>query len=257
MRIKYPLTIKKKINEMKTGIRLTHIDKMISKHYTDIWDCCCDHGLLGMTLLKRKAADKLHFVDIAQPLITKLATQLTVHFSHTESSERWQVYCLDVAKLPLFPKEHGKVTPGQGESPPLIIIAGVGGDLLITLVEKIIAANPKQTLEFILCPVHHNYKVRQGLIAQNFSLINEMLVTENQRFYEIIHVTTTSSFAEHNTEISSVGASMWDFSREDDQKYLKKTLSHYQRMLNNPDINASQIVAEYQALSVNHSKSTG
>jgi len=239
---------------MKTGIRLTQIDKMITSHYQEIWDCCCDHGLLGLTLLKRKAADVVHFVDVVEPLMVKLESTLQQFFSDDNYRNKWQVHCLDVAKLPV-----------TSIATKLVIIAGVGGELLIELMTEII--NKTQTfhtgkqgteLEFILCPVHYQYKVRQSLIELNCHLINECLVSENNRFYEIIHVSVmidnkTRSTAKESVNkdierISPVGSLMWDLSHKMHQQYLTKTIKHYQRMSNNPEMDVVEIIAAYQTL---------
>ena len=129
----------------------------------------------------------------------------------------------------------------------LVIISGVGGDLLIDLVKAIVMNNPNQTIEFLLCPVHHHYKVREALIALNLGLIDECLIKENKRFYEVIHVTTSS-----NQTISSVGSVMWDFSRRDDQEYLRTTIAHYQRMVKTEDTSlrafAQRAISAYRLL---------
>ena len=38
---------------LKLGNRLRQLERMIDQRYSQIWDCCCDHGLLGMSLLQR------------------------------------------------------------------------------------------------------------------------------------------------------------------------------------------------------------
>ena len=132
---------------------------------------------------------------------------------------KWQVHCIGAEKIPI--QEHDS---------NLVIIAGVGGDLLIEIVEAILQANPNQDIEFLLCPVHHNYKVRQSIISMGLGLIDEKLVKENKRFYEVMHTSTKTKQA-----ISPVGSLMWNFSREDDKEYLKKTLAHYQRIQRTED----------------------
>jgi len=208
---------------------------MITKQYEHIWDCCCDHGQLGIKLLARKAASKIHFVDVVATLMTELETKLQRFFSLNPAHKNWQVYCLDVAQLPL------KSTCKKNKQ--LIIIAGVGGDLLIELVEGITQNHPQHNLEFLLCPVHHHYKVRQSLDELGFGLINEALVRENNRFYEIIHVSKTAI-----QTIQPVGSIMWDFTKKDDKDYLTKTIKHYQRMAQKTDQKTLNIVAQYQAL---------
>jgi len=236
----------------KLSNRLKKIDNMVSSRYQNIWDCCCDHGLLGLALLKRKAANTIHFVDIVPSLTSHLEALLQKHFNSNDYEQRWQVHCIDVAKLPLSPK-----------SKNLIIIAGVGGELLIEFIEKIVEDFQKKTptdslkeLEFILCPVHHNYQVRQALISHNFSLLEECIITENKRFYEVIHVKKQFSLSTnpHSTmnKISVTGDIMWDFSCKSHQQYLAKTISHFQRMLlaakPNEKVTLNNIIEQYSAL---------
>lgn len=223
---------------MKISKRLNTINNRIINQYDHIWDCCCDHGQLGITLLARKAATKIHFVDVVAPLMTELEKKLKRFFSVNPAHKNWQVYCLDVARLPL--------ENTHKNSKQLIIIAGVGGDLLVDLVNSIIEKHSEHDLEFLLCPVHHHYKVRTSLNELGFGLIDETLIRENNRFYEILHVSKTA-----NKAIHPVGSSMWDFTRRDDSDYLKKTIKHYQRMAQKPDKETLNIIAQYQDLIVN------
>ncbi|WP_299791786.1 tRNA (adenine(22)-N(1))-methyltransferase TrmK [uncultured Shewanella sp.] len=234
---------------MKISQRLSQIDKMVNSHYDHIWDCCCDHGLLGARLLQRGAAGTIHFVDVVEELMVEVEKKLSRFFpSHqfNESTEpadeiqpsHWQVHCIDVAHLPLCDYE-------DGES-HLIIIAGVGGELLIELIDAIMANSPNRHLEFILCPVHHNYKLRQHLAKMKLGLLDECLIQENRRFYEVMHLSTAS---EH--PIVNVGSIMWNLSQDADKQYLHKTILHYQRMQKNAGTDTEmlrQIVDDYRDL---------
>lgn len=231
---------------MKISQRLQQINSMITGHYDHIWDCCCDHGLLGMLLLKRNAARQVHFVDCVPSLMQALELRLQRFFPadlsglnpnlaphsdpdlnpdidpHLSCHTQWQVHCLDVATLPL--------EQTSDKDKQLIIIAGVGGELLVELVRAILVQHPQRHLEFILCPVHHNYYVRQSLTA--LGLKSEHLLEENQRFYEILHVTT---IVEPNIlPISATGSLMWQTLDETSlpraQRYLSQLIGHYQRM---------------------------
>ncbi len=236
---------------MKISQRLKLIESMVSKRYDHIWDCCCDHGLLGAKLLDNDRASVVHFVDVVPDLMRDVSAKLERFYPTANGKERrWQVHCIDVALLPLVDTTNSQ----------LIIIAGVGGELLISLVEAIIAAHPQQQLEFILCPVHHIFEVRKALTNLGLGLIDERLLEENRRFYEVLHVCTHSK-----VPISLVGSQMWDLTRALDQCYLQKTLSHYQRiesgLLNKrvkattsaSDVSAkdiSNIIKQYQALTL-------
>lgn len=261
---------------MKISQRLQQINRMVCPGYDHIWDCCCDHGLLGMLLLQRNAAPKVHFVDCVAPLMQQLSLELARFFPphhETENTDlalsEWQVHCLDVAALPLA--QYGK------QAKHLVIIAGVGGELLVELVRSIVANQQTQRdaqsgnklgnhdlsqstcqLEFILCPVHHNYHVRSALAELGLSLKDEYLLEENQRIYEILHLTQanvcsktiTSSKTTEAVPLSATGSIMWQGLDADKtsqaKRYLDQTIGHYQCIPEHRMPNKSQIVAAYQ-----------
>jgi tRNA (adenine22-N1)-methyltransferase len=201
---------------MKLGHRLQQLEQMVTQPYDAIWDCCCDHGLLGMSLLQRQAAETIHFVDVVASLTEPLQAKLETYFTQSERQSQhsqWLVHCQDVKTIELNPQLTN-----------LVIIAGVGGDQTLAMLETIIAKNQSQNIEFLLCPVHHLYKLRQAMISLNLGLVNEKIVVENKRYYELIHVSTSSS-----EMINPVGSSMWNPKRKVDQDYLNKTLKHYQK----------------------------
>jgi len=234
---------------VKISQRLSQIDTMINNHYDHIWDCCCDHGLLGARLLQRGAAGTIHFVDVVDELMLDLEKKLTRFFPPYQLTDdtpsldeaqtsHWQVHCIDVAHLP--------ISDFDDSESHLIIIAGVGGELLIELIGSIMTLYPNKHVEFILCPVHHNYKLRQHLSQMKLGLLDECLVRENQRFYEIMHLSTDSE-----QPIVNVGSIMWNLSQDADKQYLHKTILHYQRMKKNAGVNIetlTQIIDDYRAL---------
>ena len=265
------MTVKRK----KISQRLQQLDNMITKPYSHIWDCCCDHGLLGLTLLERQAAGTVHFVDCVPDIMSELTKVLerfftdtgTIADSDTQSINTkldlksnlktptkfsWKVHCEDVGLLSI---------PDESAS-QLIIIAGVGGEQTAELVTKIINSHPKLRLEFLLCPVHYHYHLRKQLQRLNCSLIDEKLLCENKRFYEFIHVVSDVeqkkldkskleskivSEAELSS-ISAVGSVMWDFSLGTHRRYLEKILNHYRRMGKNNQDDVSDIIDAYQML---------
>jgi len=229
---------------MKISQRLKKIVTMVHSHYDHIWDCCCDHGLLGAKLLDNNCANTIHFVDVVPDLMQEVSTKLERFYPAVDGDVKcWKVHCIDVALLPLADKKNTQ----------LVIIAGIGGELLVELVQAILAKHPQHSLEFILCPVHHIFEVRKALAKLKLGLIDEHLIEDNQRFYEILHVSTQSQQA-----VSLVGDKMWDLTRLIDQRYLQKTLAHYQRiqvgLLKKPNQDEAQnseitqIIETYQAL---------
>ena len=227
---------------MKTGLRLQKIAQMITGRYDHIWDCCCDHGLLGFNLLKAEAAQTIHFVDIVPVLLAQIAVTLEHHWQGGQQA--WQVHCIDAGKLPL-----SEFSTHAATDKHLIIIAGIGGELVIKLIQSLLPLSENHLIEFILCPVHHNYKVRQFLIDNKLALLDEALVFENGRGYEIVHVACKSN---KNCKIahplSAVGSLMWDFTDPLHLNYLQKTIGHYQRIAKNSDVDAQLILEQYLTL---------
>lgn len=223
-------------HQIKMSRRLQKINTMIGQSYQHIWDCCCDHGLLGLSLLQRQAADTVHFVDIVPQLLTPLAFDLKTHYGQAQM--RWHVHCTDVINLPL-----AKVSENPESDTHLIIIAGVGGELIIELLTAILSKFKHYRLEFILCPVHHHYKVREFLISRQLGLIAESLIIENKRGYEILHVALNVT-----QPVSRVGSKMWDFSQQVHIDCLQKRIKHYQRIASNPGQKVQFIINEYQKL---------
>ncbi|MGF1765022.1 tRNA (adenine(22)-N(1))-methyltransferase [Aliivibrio kagoshimensis] len=219
------------------SLRLTSIEQMVSKTYDHIWDCCCDHGQLGIELMQQNMRSTVHFVDVVEPIMLQLEQQLQLQSSKGMVGKNWRIHCLDVARLPLSEVENAN------KASQLVIIAGVGGDLLIELVHSIVSLHPTLNLEFILCPVHHNFKVREALIAMDFGLIDECLVKENRRYYEVLHLSQ-----QEITPLSRVGSKMWNFGRKEDCHYLKLTIEHYQRVAQSGDDKVNRILYDYEAL---------
>ena len=216
---------------MKLSKRLNVINSLITQPLDIIWDCCCDHGFLGMALLERGIAKQINFVDIIPQLMEALEQSLQ-QFEQGKSLPSWQVRCEDVAQIKL-----------PTDAKQVIVIAGVGGDLCLKLIEQIIANNPHslKQLSFIICPIMHLYKVRAGLKDCNLQLDSEQIIVENKRFYEVLQV----SFNATGT-ITKTGAHMWDKHNPQHHQYQQQLLDHYTRMLNKDRVYYQKVITEYQ-----------
>lgn len=215
---------------VKLGRRLRQLDTMLEQQYSIIWDCCCDHGLLGMSLLQRKLADKVVFVDILSPQMVLLEQDLQGRFSPDDFN--WQVICQDVKALEVPEVES-----------QLFIIAGVGGNKTIQFIESLCAAMSGLPFDLLLCSVHGNYAVRQALIEHGFGLKQEQIILENNRFYEAIYVSQSST-----QPIVATGGNMWDRLDLDHQQYWQKTLAHYRKKAAADPAAFASIVADYESL---------
>lgn len=232
---------------MKLSKRLTQIEALIGHDYTHIWDTCCDHGFLGTHLIAQQRAANVHLVDIVPELITPLDDKLKALFSNAHGS-KWQTHCLDVSELPLQ----------QYEGKHLVIIAGIGGDLMIQCLKKLLTNNPTANIDFILCPIRQLYNLRQQLIAFDMRLKQEVLVKENNQYYEILYVSRQKTSTTKESLLSGItpaGREIWQAENEEQTKVIEEyreiTLQHYKRMLrgaNNPALN--EIIQAYQATNV-------
>lgn len=245
--------------KIKLSSRLQQIKAMVTKEYDHIWDCCCDHGLLGFALLSetdttqtvtshtsiKKANEEtrvnhsIHFVDIVPDLISGVTHKLERFYNDENVKTKWFTHCIDVAKLPL----------DQHQGRHLIIIAGIGGDLMISFINAIHRNYPTTSIDFLLCPVHHQYALRTHLSSLDFSLLDEVLIEDNQRIYESLLVSTKS---DEKNKINAVGDKIWQANSDRQQviidKYLQKTLKHYQRIQLGNANEVQHIIAAYEKL---------
>lgn len=215
---------------VKLGMRLSQLENMLDQHYSIIWDCCCDHGLLGMSLLQRKRADKVVFVDILAHQMALLEEDLQRRFPADKSN--WQVICQDVKAL--------KVPQVESQ---LFIIAGVGGDKTVEFIESLSAAMNGLPFDLLICSVQGNYPVRKALIEHGFSMKQEQIVFENKRFYEAIYVSKKAG-----PVITTTGSSMWDWLNPDHHNYWQKMLVHYRKKAAAEPAKFRSIVEDYKRL---------
>ena len=200
---------------MPLSYRLQSIANTIKNPYHHIWDTCCDHGYLGMSLLSTYPSSTIHFVDISAHIMKGVENGLSTQ-AHSQQLpyKNWQCHTISVNDLPL----------DQYQGCHLIIIAGVGGDLAAEFIQQLTARFGDLALEFIICPVHHTFTLRQQLIALDYTLIDESLISENKRFYELIYVSFSGE-----REISKTGELMWDLEDAEHLEYLNKTIIHFEK----------------------------
>ena len=219
---------------MKLNKRLSTLASMVTQQYDHIWDCCCDHGHLGIELLQSGSTATVHFIDVVEPLVEAVRGKLQTQFPDTH---KWTAHCADLNQL---------ILPGT-QSKHLLIIAGAGGDLIIQFVRNILSNNPNIEIEFLLCPVRHNFKVRKTMKGLGLKLINESLVVDKGLFYEVIHIGRDA-----DAEIEATGSLMWDISDHDHQNYLEQKINHYQRAARSKPDEYEKTLAAYKRLKTTH-----
>ena len=215
---------------LKLGNRLRQLERMIDQRYSQIWDCCCDHGLLGMSLLQRHAAVKVIFVDILSKQMALLESKLSQYFSRDEFD--WEIVCKDLKDIKV-----------PDDSSQLFIIAGVGGDKTIEFINSLCISSSMPNFDLLVCSVHGNYQVRETLANQGFYLVNEQIVMENNRFYEVIYASPKAK-----QTITKVGDSMWDWSNHEHINYWQKMIAYYRIKTKTNAVRYKSILEDYEKL---------
>ena len=179
--------------------------------YDRIWDCCCDHGYLGIKIVEAELCDKLVFVDQVPHIIQWLNSKL-----ETLPQEHFELIAGDAADLDF--------DPGLRH---LVILAGVGNSTISAIMSAISKAVGGEFIDFLLCPASGVFEVREYLIEEHVSLMGEWIVSEKGRQYEVMHI-RAGAVDEANVTVSLIG-NMWDANDQMHQTYLKKIIAHYQR----------------------------
>lgn len=197
---------------MALSKRLLTLNQTINSGYDHIWDTCCDHGLLGKSLLQAHPQSQIHFVDQVADLIKKIESSL----AHS-TDKNWQCHSHCVTRLPLahYAGKH------------LVIIAGVGGDLIASFITALQGQFSHLAVDYLVCGVHHAYTLRSAMNTLKLSLLDEVLIAENNRLYEVIYVTNQPDGA----ELSAIGNALWHNAPIDLQtRYLNQLIEHYQKV---------------------------
>lgn len=195
------------------GARLKAIVNLVAAEqqknpYTTIWDCCCDHGYLGLKLLSENLCKKIVFVDQVPHIIEQLKIRLDGF-----KSEQYELIAADAGDLNFNRQERN-----------LVIIAGVGGECTVDIISAIEVNNPDIHIDYIFCPSTSQKELRKYLIAQNFGMVLENVVCENKRYYEMLYIKNRTAGDE--LPCVSETCTAWDENDTDHQRYLSKLALH-------------------------------
>jgi tRNA (adenine22-N1)-methyltransferase len=197
-----------------------------NKDYDIIWDTCCDHGYLGQKILASNPRGKIIFVDQV-PSITNTLNE----YLQSQYYANYAVYTQDLAELQL-----------AADKSHLVIIAGIGGELIAELLSRLLVNN-NASIDFIFCPSTSVYSLRDYLSSNNFGLLSEGIVADNNRFYEVIYVRYNAI----DSECVSLLGGMWNSNDSDHQHYLNNLITLYEtRLMGSKAAAAQEILTLYQ-----------
>lgn len=192
--------------------------------YDRVWDCCCDHGYLGIEIVREALCEKLIFVDQVPHITQQLRTNLAC-FSEDDSkngcSENgYDILTCDASALCL-----------DSNLNHLVILAGVSGRSVLMIMQALLQNHKTGQIDFLLCPTKSLYDVREYLVENQFYLLYESIVTEKKRQYEVIHVRSPGSRGQKQNELRAISytGEMWCGDNPEHRRYLAKLIAHYQR----------------------------
>jgi tRNA (adenine22-N1)-methyltransferase len=218
----------------KLGTRLSHL-LMAVPHDTELlWDLCCDHGALGRAVLETNATTKVIFNDIHPDIMNRLSALL--------KRIRASNYDLLVA-----PAQNIMI---ESEKSQTFIIAGIGDEQCIAILQALIKQDNAKYCRFIISPTTKVAMVRRYLIKAGFYSLSQTTVTENKRTYEVMTVATSNQYGGQKlTELNGdLVGSMWR-DTTDHRNHLEKLIAYYQGQALNPaKPYASILVTQYKRI---------
>lgn len=230
------------------GERLDGLLAIIQRHqpklrYTHIWDCCCDHGYLGMKILQTDTCERVTFVDCVTSITARVSGILSQHMAYVDK-RRYQVYTADAAELELDASDNN-----------LIILAGIGGLLASRIIAALIDRYPHLRMDFLCCPATTQYDLREFLHSHDFDLLWEQPLYERGRLYEALLVSRGQPDSTTVRRVSLTG-SCWDGSNSSHITYLKKLQRHYQQQMRGAEAERAATVATLYTNTLNAIKLT-
>ena len=147
--------------------RLAAIVDLVGKADTVV-DVGCDHGYVANYLVEENLAEKVYATDISEPSLRK-----NERFAYSRGNDQKVISLLGDGLVPLRDKDFD-----------LVIIAGMGGDLIIKILKESFDLVKAKTL--ILQPMTQKDSVRKFLVANGFKIEREAIVRDKNKFYEIM-----------------------------------------------------------------------
>ncbi len=147
--------------------RLTTIAHLI--RCKTVADIGCDHGKLSYYLLQTDRAEKVIATDISAMSLEK-ATKLAVENGVEDA---------------LITRLGDGLEPIKSEEADVVVIAGLGGDIISDIVLKSFE-DGKKFSSFILSPNTHPEKVRRALEKVGHNIVSDNLTECSKKYYTII-----------------------------------------------------------------------
>lgn len=195
----------------KLSRRLSAIANLVStdKKHDSLWDICCDHGELAFEILRRRDVPNINLVDRVQSICEGLTEKIEatdIPYGYT-----LKVFCEDATQIK---RTFFKST---------IVVAGIGENTAIEILKQY---EFMDDCELILSIHSDNYDLRAYLEERGFKVLNESIVEDKGKFYEVLKLSL-----EQGEMITDVGKSMWSPENPSSLKYLDRKISYLENKL--------------------------
>lgn len=163
---------------MKISPRLLAIEYFVKDH-SIVADIGTDHGYIPVYLIKNNTSKKVIGTDISKGSLDK-AIQYVKELGYEDYIDTRLGNGLEVLK------------PYEVDT---VILAGMGGTLIKDILEKDMEI-AKTINNFIFQPMIATRELRKHLYKNNFKIIDEKIVKEDERYYEIIYAIWGKDYVE-------------------------------------------------------------
>ena len=171
-----------------------------------IYDIGCDHGLLGLSFKTNPQVSSIYLID-PNPYSVDIISK-TINADITEPP---YIYTLKI---------NGQKTKIK-KTNSLIFIAGMCGKTIIDILKNWSAENLLNCSQIVLSPHRNLLELRAYLHHENFILVGERVLSENNQFYEVFSVTKSKNIG---PRVSLYGEELWE--RPESANYLKHQLGY-------------------------------
>lgn len=167
---------------MKLSDRLMTIANLVSKN-SIVADIGTDHGYIPVHLIENNISKKVIGTDISKGSLDKII-EVVKELGYESLIDTRLGNGLEVIK------------PFEVDT---LIIAGMGGLLICDILDKDKKVSNSIT-NFILQPMVASKELREYLIENNFEILKEELVKEENKYYEIIYAKKGKSYIENRID---------------------------------------------------------
>ena len=205
-------------NKIKT------IANLISKSNVII-DVGCDHCFLAIDLLKNKKANLVINIDINHEPLEYGKKNLDKFLLLDKT--------INIVNDGLIGLKNNNLIKPYINDIDYCVIAGMGSNNIINILKN----NSLDIKKFILHSTKDEYKLRKYLISNNFEIINETYIEENNIFYPIFIVKKTTSNIQYSKEELYFGKINNVSNLSIYHKYLQNKLLFIQNIIAKNDVN--------------------